>query len=57
VLVHCNAGCTRSASVVINFLMKHCDWDYDTAHKYLFDIRSCIDTDIFETQLRTNVIN
>lgn len=51
VFIHCNAGVTRSASTVLYFLMKTFGWGYDQAHKYLFQIRPCIDTELFRPQL------
>ena len=51
IFVHCNAGCTRSPSVVLYFLMKHNGWTFQRAYDYLYDIRSCIDVEIFKNQL------
>jgi protein-tyrosine phosphatase len=51
IVVHCNAGCTRSATVVINFLMKYNNWSYENTHSYVKNIRSCIDVDIFKPQI------
>ncbi len=53
-IVHCNAGCTRSATVVLNFLIRYNQWSYDEAYNYLKNIRSCIDVDIFTEQIITS---
>jgi protein-tyrosine phosphatase len=52
VFIHCNAGVTRSASTVIYFLMKYNKWNYETAYNYLYNIRSCIDVELFKSQLK-----
>jgi protein-tyrosine phosphatase len=52
VFVHCNAGVTRSASTVIYFLMKYNNWNFDTTYEYLYNIRSCIDVELFKSQLK-----
>jgi protein-tyrosine phosphatase len=52
VFIHCNAGVTRSASTVIYFLMKYNNWNFETAYNYLYNIRSCIDVELFKSQLK-----
>ncbi|KAM7354819.1 MAP kinase-specific phosphatase [Cochliomyia hominivorax] len=42
VLVHCNAGVSRSASIVIGYLMHHHDMDFETAYKHVKSQRECI---------------
>ncbi|CAG0920074.1 unnamed protein product [Notodromas monacha] len=41
-LVHCNAGVSRSAAVVIAYLMKSEGMTYRSAHDYLKSLRPCI---------------
>lgn len=53
VLVHCNAGCHRSATIVVSYLMKQLNWDIDTAHNFVKSKRPCINIDNF----REKVIN
>ena len=43
ILVHCMMGSSRSASVVIFYLMKEKKWDYDTCLKYVQERRPCAD--------------
>lgn len=42
VLVHCNAGVSRSATIVIAYLMQYNDMDFNTAYKYVKSKRECI---------------
>ncbi|CAG9865393.1 unnamed protein product [Phyllotreta striolata] len=42
VLVHCKMGVSRSASVVIAYAMKACNWDFDTALRHVKEKRTCI---------------
>jgi protein-tyrosine phosphatase len=51
ILVHCNAGCHRSATIVTSYLMKKLNWDVDTAHNYIKSKRSCVDISNFKIQL------
>lgn len=53
VLVHCHAGISRSASIVIYYLMRSRGWGYDRALSYLRDIRPIVrPNDWYERQLR-----
>lgn len=51
VLVHCRNGCTRSASVVVFFVMKYFGVDYKTAVKTVAEKRACIDTEVFKSRI------
>lgn len=42
VLVHCNAGVSRSASVVVGYLMMNCGFSFDDAYDLVKRRRSCI---------------
>lgn len=42
IYVHCNAGVSRSAAVIIGYLMKECDMDYKSAYGSLRNARPCI---------------
>ncbi|XP_005188520.2 dual specificity protein phosphatase 19 [Musca domestica] len=54
VLVHCNAGVSRSASVVIAYLMKYQHMDFDMAYRYVKSRRECIQPNAgFLKQLRS----
>lgn len=53
VLVHCNAGVSRSATVVIGYLMEHHNMTYDQAHQVVKTKRPCIrPNEGFVTQLK-----
>ncbi|XP_061389998.1 DC-STAMP domain-containing protein 2-like [Musca vetustissima] len=54
VLIHCNAGVSRSASVVIAYLMKYKNMDFEIAHGYVKTRRECIQPNAgFLKQLRS----
>lgn len=42
VLVHCNAGVSRSASIVLAYLMQYHNMDFETAYKHVKTQRECI---------------
>ena len=42
IYVHCMSGMSRSASLVIFYIMKEKKWDYDRSFEYVQKIRSCI---------------
>ena len=42
ILVHCNAGVSRSASIVIGYLMKIQGISYEDAYKHVKSLRSAI---------------
>ena len=53
-LVHCKMGVSRSASIVLAYLMKELSWSYDQAFQYTKQKRSCINpNDSFKQQLAT----
>jgi hypothetical protein len=53
VLVHCAAGVSRSASMIIAYLMKRERWDYDTARQFVWEKRPIINPNPrFENELR-----
>lgn len=53
VLVHCNAGVSRAASIVIAYLMKHYGMNYDEAHRFVKSKRSFIRPNVgFVEQLK-----
>ncbi len=43
VLIHCAQGVSRSASVVIAYLIKYNNMNYNEAYAYVKTLRSCID--------------
>lgn len=58
VLVHCQAGMSRSAIVVITWLMKYKNMDYDSAYKYVKERRTVISPNIsFIDYVKQNVKN
>ena len=58
VLVHCNAGVSRSAAVVIGYLMQFRQFSYDQAHHHVKTRRPCIrPNDGFVTQLKKRDTN
>ena len=42
IFIHCMSGMSRSASLVIFYIMKEKKWDYDRSFEYVQKIRSCI---------------
>ena len=53
VLVHCGAGRSRSATVLLSYLMSENSWDYDTALTFLKTKRPMVQPNKgFEQQLR-----
>ena len=53
IYVHCMSGMSRSASLVIFYIMKEKKWDYDRSFEYVQKIRNCIDLNLgFIRQLR-----
>ena len=53
ILVHCRAGISRSASVVVYYLMRKNSMDYDTALRYLKERRPIVaPNEWYEKQLR-----
>lgn len=54
ILVHCNAGVSRSPAIVIAYLMIHTKLSYDEAYNKVKEARSCIrPNDGFVKQLRS----
>jgi len=52
VLLHCNAGVTRSATITLSYLMKKMNLSYDEAHKLVKSKRPCINVKNFEESLK-----
>ena len=53
ILIHCAAGMSRSASLVIFYIMKEKKWDYDTCLNYTRERRPVVwPNEGFEEQLR-----
>ena len=61
ILVHCFAGRSRSASILIAYFMKKNNWSYDLAYQYLKEKRQIIKPNIFfikelkEYMIRLNI--
>ena len=52
ILIHCMSGKSRSASLVIFYIMKEKKWDYDKCFEYVKNIRNCIEPNsLFVSQL------
>ena len=53
ILVHCAAGMSRSASLVIFYIMKENGWDFDVSYRYCKERRPIVEpNDSFQEQLR-----
>ena len=53
IFIHCMSGMSRSASLVIFYIMKEKKWDYDKSFEYVKKIRTCIDPNsYFVSQLK-----
>lgn len=52
VVVHCYMGISRSASIIIAYLIKHNNMSYDQAFKYVLDRRYICPNQRFEDELR-----
>ena len=52
VLIHCAAGISRSAGVVIGILMKKFEWTHDQAFKYVIKRRPIIISYHYVTELK-----
>jgi protein-tyrosine phosphatase len=42
ILVHCYQGISRSSSIIIFYLMKKFNWDYEESYKYVKESRNII---------------
>jgi len=51
VIVHCNAGVSRSATIVVAFMMKHCKMSLQQAIGMVKEKRKCVDISNFKSQL------
>lgn len=53
-IVHCKMGVSRSASVVMAYIMKELGYDYERSFGYVKQLRSCVNpNESFRVQLRT----
>ena len=53
IFIHCMSGVSRSASLVIFYIMKEKKWDYDKSFEYVKKIRTCIEPNsYFVSQLK-----
>ncbi|KRX09238.1 hypothetical protein PPERSA_05907 [Pseudocohnilembus persalinus] len=58
ILIHCAHGKSRSASIVIMFLMKSLKWSYKQAHDFVKFRRECIEPNFgFQKQLEQFYLN
>lgn len=58
VLVHCQAGISRSGAIVVAYIMRKFELDYDTALKKAREKRNCINPNkSFESQIRNHITN
>lgn len=54
ILIHCNAGVSRSSAIVIGYLMVENNLDYNVAYDLIKQVRPCIKPNIgFEKQLQS----
>jgi protein-tyrosine phosphatase len=53
ILLHCNAGATRSATITISYLMKKYGLKFNEAHVLVKKKRPCINVKIFIDDLKT----
>eukprot|EP01130_Rhizamoeba_saxonica_P004273 TRINITY_DN1749_c1_g2_i2.p2 TRINITY_DN1749_c1_g2~~TRINITY_DN1749_c1_g2_i2.p2 ORF type:complete len:167 (+),score=29.72 TRINITY_DN1749_c1_g2_i2:31-531(+) len=51
ILIHCNAGASRSATIATAYLMKYKGWSYEQANDYIIKVRACVNTSNFKEQL------
>lgn len=51
VIVHCNAGCHRSATVVVGFLAQYLNMSLNESYSYVRNKRTCINLDNFINKL------
>jgi protein-tyrosine phosphatase len=58
ILVHCAAGVSRSASIVISYMMVKHSWSFQSAFDYVRSKRSCIwPNDGFQSQIQSIDVN
>ena len=50
IFIHCMSGVSRSASLVIFYIMKEKKWDYDKSFEYVRNIRTFIDPNTYFVQ-------
>lgn len=53
VLVHCNAGCHRSATVVIGYLAKYHHMTVQESYQFVRNKRICVHIDNFVSKLES----
>ncbi len=52
ILIHCNAGVTRSATITIYYLMRKLEVSFEKAHEMVMSKRSCINVGNFVNTLK-----